>query len=741
MQLTFFPALGETAHVSIPPRTSARQGSMQELVFRAVFDSRASYDQAQRDGVKVEMWTDLPADGRASGEWGAVSFNKHEHEEPSNPESGAGHTTLSLLSSERRDTSGWEQDEYAFYASLSLWLHDSSPARFSFTYRLVYPSGEIQWLGTFGWNGQLVIERGFTGVSLGEGWTSRGGRFEFYENASGEREVGRLSGDMEWSSWAMRELSWPTFSSTAETTSASIILLFPHPHAHAISVPPPFIFSTLPGASIRITPSGSIVYTADDQETRGQSLLALDELHHDTPWGSIICHGLDNLHHIVNCDPESQYVVVGSRSPRAAQPAALTILPLRLSSGKVERQVHVEVSALDVLVPDKSRNRLALYCPSDKSNFVSQFDGEKQVTFLVGEYGGQVIVMPTYILHGTSEAVKTIWEITLMAVHSNALVSHLEEAVQDTPQRLLPTPPPSPPPIQRAAQRDPTSIHPSISEVLDMPGELPPSITPTRSASRSSSCQSSCGPSRPPRETKVEPNALALVHSYNAHPFQAYMRVLLAMLAWIWDMFLRRFTGPESRFGDGGPELGWMHLRSNDGISKEKDELNNDEADGQNSELKSPLGEQETNCVVDLTSCDPDCLDSALGETETNMNATYLSTKDAEAIVDAPEALNAPSPQPSIPSPISSFQRHLAETGLKHVIGTLVFSAEIWSGGGAISMFVRAPVDASPSELKFVLDNEPVLEPTIVKAKDGYLVDIHAGPEFQSGRLTVFVAQ
>ena len=73
MHLTFSPALGHTTVVKVPPGSSSSKPGA-TILFKATFPSHEAYRRARADGVKVELWTDLPGIGRVEGEWGAVQF-------------------------------------------------------------------------------------------------------------------------------------------------------------------------------------------------------------------------------------------------------------------------------------------------------------------------------------------------------------------------------------------------------------------------------------------------------------------------------------------------------------------------------------------------------------------------------------------------------------------------------------------------------------------------------------------
>ena len=76
MHLTFDPAICQLSTLVLPV-----QAGQYDLRFKATFDSRAAYEQARRDGTRVEMWTELPVAGTAyEGGWRALTFQFEEDE-------------------------------------------------------------------------------------------------------------------------------------------------------------------------------------------------------------------------------------------------------------------------------------------------------------------------------------------------------------------------------------------------------------------------------------------------------------------------------------------------------------------------------------------------------------------------------------------------------------------------------------------------------------------------------------
>lgn len=148
MRIVFSPALGDTVHVSVGAQRPATQ-----LHFTATLSSPADYDQVASGLIKLQVWSDIPANDRGTGDWGEAEFK---------PVPVADEHGFSLLTDERNEIK----------TSLTLdFSVPSSGERFSFTYRMVYPSGEIKWLGHYGHNGTLVLDRADSDpVFLNDGW-------------------------------------------------------------------------------------------------------------------------------------------------------------------------------------------------------------------------------------------------------------------------------------------------------------------------------------------------------------------------------------------------------------------------------------------------------------------------------------------------------------------------------------------------------------------------------------------
>ena len=167
--ISFKPPLGEAVDIISSPLSPGNQPT--SILFSAHL-SQGNYEKLVRDGGRVQLWSDIPRVGKVNnGAWGKMDFNEVRRE--------VYPTEL------RRITlnSNAKEDAVVVVLSLLVSLPTPTPAsdatkkrRFSFTYRIVYGSGGITWLGQFGKNGVVIVSRGaqpdsLYGLALSQGWS------------------------------------------------------------------------------------------------------------------------------------------------------------------------------------------------------------------------------------------------------------------------------------------------------------------------------------------------------------------------------------------------------------------------------------------------------------------------------------------------------------------------------------------------------------------------------------------
>ena len=187
MLITFNPALGDTIHIARPPPFPLSQPTLFRFTARL---SAHDYHELVQAKARVELWSDLPHDN-GSG-WGKLEFSESWN---------------SAL-----DTSSHQVKTLDLSVSIPA---TSTTSRFSFTYRVTYPSGNISWLGAFGQNGSLILKQGednmVYGLVLREGWrednTQESWIFEIPEGLS-SMEVANMENPSIFRIWALSKDGW-----------------------------------------------------------------------------------------------------------------------------------------------------------------------------------------------------------------------------------------------------------------------------------------------------------------------------------------------------------------------------------------------------------------------------------------------------------------------------------------------------------------------------------------------------
>ena len=196
MQLTFSPPLGQQTTISVPPHGSA------QVTFTATFVERDAYERARHEGAHIEMWTHLPA-GDSGEEWRALPFQFPQ--EPDLKPYEVKESTGKVLALAAPAALAPTHDQLT--VSLDLALRNTTPGhKYTFTYRIAYPSGDIEWLGSSGNNGEIAFEDRDERVAWEDGWTEREGEVGSERGVEAQAErVATLSQDMEWTCWAFGE--------------------------------------------------------------------------------------------------------------------------------------------------------------------------------------------------------------------------------------------------------------------------------------------------------------------------------------------------------------------------------------------------------------------------------------------------------------------------------------------------------------------------------------------------------
>lgn len=194
MEFTFTPAIGEHVNITVP----SQQIGTVRLCLTATLSS-SDYELYKRSAVKLQLWSDILVDSRPSGEWGELDFQDVSAMTPPRRADRGKPVAVSLAS----DVAGRSVRKPSF--TLHIALPPSAQSRFSFTYRLVYPNGEIRWLGQYGQNGTLAFVQGEPDIVLGEGWVPGEGGYTWNaaDRAVENLEIAKLVNPTTYTVWAI----------------------------------------------------------------------------------------------------------------------------------------------------------------------------------------------------------------------------------------------------------------------------------------------------------------------------------------------------------------------------------------------------------------------------------------------------------------------------------------------------------------------------------------------------------
>ncbi|KAK0465275.1 uncharacterized protein EV420DRAFT_1513660 [Desarmillaria tabescens] len=407
MDFHFTPCLGQSVHVPI----SHLHTTTAELCFSATINS-SDYEQLRQEQGKVQLWSDLPANGRRAGDWGEIAFQESTPLEDDELPLG-----LDAENSDKHVLSLVVPIPYAAY------IH----RQFSFTYRIAYPSGDIKWLGSFGHNGSIVIEdiQSDERVGLlGEGW-SRNDKDAHVWNAGCDVTesvlIAKAFYPKHWSVWAVG-----ADSLLSEPQNACLLFLVPVIHGSLILLPQTFVMSASQGTTLAFTPTGDIMASGSGSVhlecfDRYDSSVA-DFVRRAFAYCSLTkCQLLSTSdRHAVVASPLDQYPVVADVVP--------------LGTSILHSQVSIEWTKFTPLTAELP---LSLFLPgTSRVRFYDSADQQPEsIRFSVPPTGGQFILTPLYILE-----TKNSQECQLAFLQSHLLVP--SSSFGD--RQILPTPPPSP---------------------------------------------------------------------------------------------------------------------------------------------------------------------------------------------------------------------------------------------------------------------------------------------------------
>lgn len=164
--ITFNPPLGETTILNVPSHPG-------HLTFTATLTTGLLDPRST-----IQIWSDIPDNSQPS-------IN--------------------------REQQGWSPRSFQFQKNASVvslsipfldFIHPSR-SQFSFTYRILHPDGRVQWLGDYGKNGSLIVNRYDDRLVLFGDWSTNhlGHSFTPKSAIKCPLQVFRLSDKLQWRCW------------------------------------------------------------------------------------------------------------------------------------------------------------------------------------------------------------------------------------------------------------------------------------------------------------------------------------------------------------------------------------------------------------------------------------------------------------------------------------------------------------------------------------------------------------
>ncbi|KAJ7597610.1 hypothetical protein C8J56DRAFT_324258 [Mycena floridula] len=482
--ILFSPSLGETVHIPLPPVHTTSIS----LCFTATISSQ---DYEGLGGAKLQLWSDL------HGQWSETDFTITPTAEESN---------VSLLPWDYQ----LEPPSLALIASIPF---PENKAQFSFTYRILYPSGEIKWLGSFGDNGTLLLDEQNSQFVKADGWHSTTqGAASWNTRGEHPMSVGKFLEQENWSIWGIGK---DNFLSTLEHCS---LMFFAPKRRFSPLVPQTFCLLASPDTTVSLNPQGELIVSGD-----GSLLLQSYD-----PSTSTVDAFLSRI--LRDCPPEFLRSVgtfgndILLASPTKT-PTTVLAIPLVPSAASTET-ITVQISSISALLPDVSQ--FSLFSPSNLNvHFFTATDGS--ITFAIPTLGGQFLISPL---------------ATLSPGVQFSILSPYQPATRDSVEDGLPTPPPSPrlKPIahiiQRTIQLDGLAAA-SMSDVSLLPGPLSLEIPAEPFESEDSSMLTIRPGDHQLRRPVSQTSLVSLEQTRKQHAFIRYIQYILIVMAIFFSALFR----------------------------------------------------------------------------------------------------------------------------------------------------------------------------------------------------------
>ncbi|TFK76826.1 hypothetical protein BDN72DRAFT_890632 [Pluteus cervinus] len=396
MHITFCPAIGETLH--LPPTT---QKSAQ-LRFTADL-SKVDYETLVQQDAVIQLWTDISVPDSSAGAWNSIDFSvESTYSAGDNDDETLVTSPNPTMSSETHDM---------VHLSLCLPVSSSFSTQFSYTYRLVYPGRRISWLGQYGQNGAIHLDR-MPQLNLVDGWAELNGEHMWKGSPTEVAQIHRLH---DYAIWAFGGDSF------GASVKPNLLFLVPKNRGQFGICAHTFIFSSS-SSPIILSSSGVITYSGPPSSL--QLCIACQHaqiMDHASRYTSA-------FYHLLPSDAKTGHVVLSSGA--GTYPTTVAALPLYPTHPR--KRTFLDLGAIRPLVPAEVTH-VAIFAPSAADTRFLEIPSEGQPQYLssaVNASGSQFLIAPAYPVS--------------LEPNRNRLFAVLSSYTQIRFPQTLPTPPPSP---------------------------------------------------------------------------------------------------------------------------------------------------------------------------------------------------------------------------------------------------------------------------------------------------------
>ena len=458
MDITFNPPIGDLIQLE----TSF---SLQTALLHFTAELTAhDHNKLIQDRARIQLWSDLPHNGQSlsDGGWGALDLT---YQTQATDELSSSHQ-ISLGSTCPIHTS---EEKVTLFLEVVAPLPMSRNPHFSFTYRIVYPSGDIQWLGPFGQNGSLSFERSDHDLhNFGiHSWTFDKLRMAHVYEVKQPVDALVVARVRDVCNYCVRAMG-PTrclyllnicalthlifiSSFISDLKKAALLIFVPRSQPSSISLLPTYVFSASPGSSLtlsadgRITASGSGTLLFQANEGNLEPLTFIRQ---------ILFHAELDSWNVLPLDAGSKAIVLAT--PKDKFPIRAVTISLWYSKGLI-RPIYIDTTTLSNML---GSTEFSIFSPDNMRIHLFTVDSQatptKQMVALQSDsIGNDLVISPIYTLRDYQAATDistTTWKTVILSPYR----------VQDfslDDSGILPTPPPSPrlKPIACLSQSHPSS--------------------------------------------------------------------------------------------------------------------------------------------------------------------------------------------------------------------------------------------------------------------------------------------